>query len=156
MINAKTDRSVILKRAICGAGLPLILSANAAAAQDADTASGGVIGQVFDTIKPVTEAGVHGFFQLLDNQPIAFILLSLALGTLIGKFSFKTISLGSTAGTLLVGVLLSMTAQAAYDITYSIPSILSSFMLLLFMYALGLKVGPQSFPGCERAAWRSL
>ena len=150
MINAKTDRSVILKRAICGAGLPLILSASAAAAQDADTASGGVIGQVFDTIKPVTEAGVHGFFQLLDNQPIAFILLSLALGTLIGKFSFKTISLGSTAGTLLVGVLVSMTAQAAYDITYSIPSILSSFMLLLFMYALGLKVGPQFFSGLRK------
>jgi putative transport protein len=150
MTNAKTDRSVILKRAICGASLPLILSANAAAAQDADTASGGVIGQVFDTIKPVTEAGVHGFFQLLDNQPIAFILLSLALGTLIGKFSFKTISLGSTAGTLLVGVLVSMTAQAAYDITYSIPSILSSFMLLLFMYALGLKVGPQFFSGLRK------
>ncbi|MEH6654942.1 transporter [Loktanella salsilacus] len=150
MINAKTDRSVILKRAICGAGLPLILSASAAAAQDADTGSGGVIGQVFDTIKPVTEAGVHGFFQLLDNQPIAFILLSLALGTLIGKFSFKTISLGSTAGTLLVGVLVSMTAQAAYDITYSIPSILSSFMLLLFMYALGLKVGPQFFSGLRK------
>ncbi|MBU1836576.1 MAG: transporter, partial [Alphaproteobacteria bacterium] len=150
MINAENHRSVILKRAICGAGLPLILSASAAAAQDADTASGGVIGQVFDTIKPVTEAGVHGFFQLLDNQPIAFILLSLALGTLIGKFSFKTISLGSTAGTLLVGVLLSMTAQAAYDITYSIPSILSSFMLLLFMYALGLKVGPQFFSGLRK------
>ena len=150
MINAENHRSVILKRAICGAGLPLILSASAAAAQDADTASGGVIGQVFDTIKPVTEAGVHGFFQLLDNQPIAFILLSLALGTLIGKFSFKTISLGSTAGTLLVGVLVSMTAQAAYDITYSIPSILSSFMLLLFMYALGLKVGPQFFSGLRK------
>ncbi|WP_138936680.1 aspartate:alanine exchanger family transporter [Roseovarius arcticus] len=143
--NDKTLRAV----AVSGAGL--LLSAEQAVAQtDVTHDADGVIGQVFDTIKPVTEAGFHGFFQLLDNQPIAFILLALALGTLIGKFSFKTISLGSTAGTLLVGVLLSMIAEAAYGITYSIPGILSSFMLLLFMYALGLKVGPQFFSGLRK------
>ena len=103
-----------------------------------------------DSIRSVTEAGVHGFFQLLGDQPIAFVLLALALGTLIGKFNFKTISLGSTAGTLLVGVVVSMIAQSAYDITYAIPGILSSFMLLLFMYALGLKVGPQFFSGLRK------
>lgn len=129
--------------------LPLLWAAAPAAAQDEAT-SRNVVGQVFDTIKPVTEAGLHGFFQLLDNQPIAFVLLALALGTLIGKFSFKTISLGSTAGTLLVGVILSMIAESAYGITYAIPGILSSFMLLLFMYALGLKVGPQFFSGLRK------
>ncbi|SHF95209.1 putative transport protein [Loktanella atrilutea] len=115
-----------------------------------DTTVGGVVGQIFDTIQPVTEAGLHGFFELLDKQPIAFVLLALALGTLVGKISFKTISLGSTAGTLLVGVILSMIAEAAYGITYAIPGILSSFMLLLFMYALGLKVGPQFFSGLRK------
>jgi putative transport protein len=134
-----------LKSALCGAGFALLFAPAAGSAQDAAPSSVGVIGQVFDTLQPVTEAGFHGFFQLLDNQPIAFILLSLALGTLIGKLSFKTISLGSTAGTLLVGALLSMVAQGAFDIIYSIPGILSSFMLLLFMYALGLKVGLQFF-----------
>lgn len=109
-----------------------------------------MVGQIFDRIEPVTEAGLHGFFQLLGNQPIAFILLALALGTLIGKLSFKSVSLGSTAGTLLVGVVVSMIAEAAYGITYSIPGILSSFMLLLFMYALGLKVGPQFFSGLRK------
>ena len=133
------------------AGLALSLIGGPAVAQgDSAAATNGVIGQIFDTVRPVTEAGVHGFFQLLDHQPIAFVLLSLALGTLIGKFSFKTISLGSTAGTLLVGVVLSMIAQAAYGITYAIPGILSSFMLLLFMYALGLKVGPQFFSGLRK------
>ena len=134
-----------------GAGLSLLMAAATARAQSvAPPASQNVVGQVFDTIKPVTEAGLHGFFQLLGHQPIAFVLLALALGTLIGKFSFKTISLGSTAGTLLVGVLLSMIAQSAYGITYAIPGILSSFMLLLFMYALGLKVGPQFFSGLRK------
>lgn len=131
--------------------LPLLLAAGPAAAQsDPSTVSESVVGQIFDRIEPVTEAGFHGFFQLLGNQPIAFILLALALGTLIGKFSFKGISLGSTAGTLLVGVMVSMIAEAAYGITYSIPGILSSFMLLLFMYALGLKVGPQFFSGLRK------
>ena len=79
-----------------------------------------------------------------------FILLALAIGTLIGKVSVMSISLGSTAGTLLVGVILSMIAEAGFGITYSIPGILSSFMLLLFMYALGLKVGPQFFSGLRQ------
>lgn len=151
MGNLVSPGRTILKSAAVGMGLPLFLVATRVEAQgNAATSASGVVGQVFDTIKPVTEAGLHGFFQLLDNQPIAFILIALALGTLIGKFSFKTISLGSTAGTLLVGVLLSMIAQAAYGITYSIPGILSSFMLLLFMYALGLKVGPQFFSGLRK------
>lgn len=131
--------------------LAFALFAGPAAAQDGPVAEAErAIGQIFDRIEPVTEEGVHGFFQLLGNQPIAFILLALAIGTLIGKFSFKGISLGSTAGTLLVGVILSMIAEAAFGITYSIPGILSSFMLLLFMYALGLKVGPQFFSGLRK------
>lgn len=129
----------------------LILIAGSAAAQSASVhVETNAIGQVFDTILPVTEAGLHGFFQLLGNQPIAFVFLALALGTLIGQLSFKSISLGSTAGTLLVGVILSMIAEAVYGITYAIPGILSSFMLLLFMYALGLKVGPQFFSGLRK------
>ncbi|WP_243405216.1 aspartate:alanine exchanger family transporter [Pelagivirga sediminicola] len=109
-----------------------------------------MIGQVFDTVKPVTEAGFNGLFQLLDNQPIALILLAIALGTLIGRFSFKTISLGPTAGTVVVGLVLSMIAEAGFGITYSIPGILSSFMLLLYIYALGLKVGPQFFSSLRK------
>ncbi|WP_136065910.1 aspartate:alanine exchanger family transporter [Modicisalibacter radicis] len=126
------------------------VSGTAMAQSDGASGGGRVIGQVFDRMEPVAEAGIHGFFQLLGNQPIAFILLALTLGTLLGKFSFKGISLGSTAGSLLVGVVISMIAEATYGITYSIPGILSSFMLLLFMYALGLKVGPQFFSGLRK------
>lgn len=128
----------------------LMISGKVLAQSDIPVTEESVVGQIFDKIEPVTQAGFHGFFQLLGNQPITFILLSLALGTLIGKFSIKSISLGSTAGTLLVGVIFSMTAEAAYEITYAIPGILSSFMLLLFMYALGLKVGPQFFSGLRK------
>ena len=140
-------RGAILKPAWLGLCLPLVFAAGSAMAQtDAAPAAGSALG----TVQSVFAASFQWFFQLLGDQPIVFILLALALGTLIGKFSFKTISLGSTAGTLLVGVILAMIADGAYGITYAIPGILSSFMLLLFMYALGLKVGPQFFTGLRK------
>ncbi len=138
-------------KSIGGAIAALLLSTGPSVAQTTDHGNTG-FSQLFGKFEPVTEAGLHGFFQLLDHQPIAFILLALGVGTLIGKLSIKTISLGSTAGTLLVGVVLSMIAKSTYGITYSIPGILASFMLLLFMYALGLKVGPQFFSGLRKGA----
>jgi len=156
MVNLKRIHRIMrpLTRG-CLCLLPIMVTQSALAKSivtdsDATSSVNRVIGKVFDTIQPVTETGIHGFFQLLGNQPIAFILLALAIGTLIGKFSYRTLTLGSTAGTLLVGIAISMIAEAAYGISYSIPSILSSFMLLLFMYALGLKVGPQFFSGLRK------
>ncbi|MBT2748626.1 MULTISPECIES: TrkA C-terminal domain-containing protein [unclassified Lysobacter] len=104
-------------------------------------------GNVFEFFEPVAESGVHGFFALLGNQPIVFLLLALAIGYPLGRVSLAGISLGSTAGTLLAGVALSIVAKLAFDLTYSIPGIVSSLFLLLFMYALGLRVGPQFFAG---------
>ncbi|MFT6924841.1 MAG: putative transport protein [Psychromonas sp.] len=161
MVNLKrihrTMRSIALR---CLSLLPILVSQSALANSvvtdstvtkgDAIPSVSSVVGNVFDTIQPVTESGLHGFFQLLGNQPIAFVLLALAIGTLIGKFSYRTLTLGSTAGTLLVGIGISMIAESVYGISYAIPSILSSFMLLLFMYALGLKVGPQFFSGLRK------
>ncbi|MEL0637726.1 transporter [Marinomonas sp. TI.3.20] len=151
MDNTINPCKAIMKFVVRFADLPLLFVAGPVLANESSSSvNKTTVGQIFDKIEPVTNAGFHGFFQLLGNQPIAFILLALALGTLIGKISFKSISLGSTAGTLLVGVILSMAAEANYGITYSIPGILSSFMLLLFMYALGLKVGPQFFSGLRK------
>lgn len=130
----------------------LTTSAGSVHAQSSNLIAEGekVVGQVFDRWEPVTEEGLHAVFQYLGNQPIAFLLLALTLGAVIGRIGFKGVSLGPTAGTLLSGVIISMMAQSMFDITYSIPSILSSFFLLLFMYALGLKVGPQFFAGLKK------
>ncbi len=88
-------------------------------------------------------------FNYLYKQPIVFLFLALAFGYPLGRVAVKGISLGPTAGTLLVGVAISLTAKVAFDITYSVPGILSSVFLLMFMYALGLKVGPQFFSGLK-------
>ncbi len=94
--------------------------------------------------------GPIGFiFNFLNKQPIVFLLLALGLGYPLGRVAVKGISLGPTAGTLLVGVAISLTAKVAFDITYGVPGILGSVFLLMFMYALGLKVGPQFFSGLK-------
>ena len=129
------------------AGWPM--AALAAAQATADAAAAGVVGNVFEFFEPVVESGLHGFFELLGKQPVVFLLLALGLGYPLGKVKVGPISLGPTAGTLVTGVILAMIAQSAFDITYQIPGILSTVFLLLFMYALGLKVGPQFFSGLK-------
>ncbi|MCB1972301.1 MAG: hypothetical protein KDG54_18025, partial [Geminicoccaceae bacterium] len=133
------------------AGLPVWLASAGAFAQQqaADAAdkaekAGGAALEIF---APVVASGLHGFFELLDKQPFVFLLLALAIGYPLGRVKVHGISLGSTAGTLVVGVALALTAQVAFDITYSMPGLVSTIFLLMFMYALGLKVGPQFFAG---------
>ncbi|PCJ08315.1 MAG: transporter [Rhodobacteraceae bacterium] len=119
---------------------------------EAETAPVGAIGNVFSFFEPIAETGLHGFFVLLGDQPIVFLLLALAIGYPLGRISLAGISLGSTAGVLIAAVVMSMVAESAFGLTYSIPSILSSVFLLFFMYALGLKVGPQFFSGLRTGA----
>jgi putative transport protein len=90
---------------------------------------------------------IGSIFNFLKLQPFVFILLALAIGYPLGKVSVMGISLGPTAGTLLTGVVIAIIAQLAFGITYAIPGIVSTIFLLMFMYALGLKVGPQFFSG---------
>lgn len=50
----------------------------------------------------MVKTGMHGFFELLDKQPIVFLLLALSIGYPLGKVSLKGVSLGPTAGMLVV------------------------------------------------------
>ena len=61
-------------------------------------------------------------FNFLYKNPIVFLAIALGLGYPLGRVAVKGISLGPTAGTLLVGVLISLTAKVTFGITYSIPS----------------------------------
>ena len=85
--------------------------------------------------------------HFLGAQPFVLLFLTLALGTLVGRRKLGFISLGSTAGTLLVGILVSLWAFLGYGLKYEVPSLLTTVSLNLFMFAVGLKVGPQFFAG---------
>ena len=95
-----------------------------------------------------TDIGVFGaVLDFLGKQPFVLLFVTLALGTVVGRRKLAGISLGSTAGTLLVGILISLAAFLWYDIKYQVPSLLTTVTLNLFMFAVGLKVGPQFFSG---------
>src|SRR5210317_2110572 len=96
-------------------------------------------------------SGFFGFiFTYLSNNPFVFLFLSLAMGYPLGWITIKGISLGTTAGTLVVGVLLALGAFAIYDLTIDAPGLVSDIFLMMFMYAIGMKVGPQFFSGLAR------
>jgi len=88
-----------------------------------------------------------GTMHFLGAQPFVLLFLTLALGTVIGRRKIGFISLGSTAGTLLAGIAISGCAFLVYGLTYTVPSLLTTVFLNLFMFAVGLKVGPQFFSG---------
>jgi putative transport protein len=90
---------------------------------------------------------VGGVLDFLGAQPFVLLFVTLAVGTVVGRRKLAGISLGSTAGTLLVGILISLAAFLWYDIKYQVPSLLTTVSLNLFMFAVGLKVGPQFFSG---------
>jgi len=96
-------------------------------------------------------AGLFGyFFTYLSQNPFFFLFLALALGYPLGWVSIKGISLGTTAGTLTVGVILALAAFAIYDLKIDAPGLVSDIFLMMFMYAIGMKVGPQFFSGLAR------
>ncbi len=155
-----------VRRPVATAGVAVTISAEAAQGQtqaaSGDAVEGtigqveGVIGNAFQFFEPIAESGLAGVFAFLDAQQWVFILIALAIGYPLGKLKFGPISLGSTASALLVAVVLSMIAQAYFNITYSIPGIVSTIFLSLFMYALGLGVGPKFFAGLKSAGFPAI
>jgi putative transport protein len=71
----------------------------------------------------------------------------------LGRFTVKGISLGTTAGTLVVGIGIALISSAVFGITYQIPGLVEDIFLMMFMYALGMRVGPQFFSGLARGGF---
>ncbi len=93
----------------------------------------------------------HTFFQFLADQPFATIFLTLGFGYLLGRLSLGFFSLGSTAGSLLVALVVSASAFTLSGITFAVPDLVGTIFLALFTYAVGLRVGPQFIEGIRTA-----
>ena len=81
--------------------------------------------------------------NLLREHPELAIFLTLAVGFWIGKLRVGNFSLGVVTSVLLVGVLVGQ-----LDIEVGGP--LKSVFFLLFLFAIGYKVGPQFFRGLRK------
>lgn len=89
-------------------------------------------------------------FSYLSENPFVFLFLSLTIGYPLGRLTFKGVSLGTTAGTLIVGVGIALTSFSVYGLKIEEPGLVSDIFLMMFMYAIGMKVGPQFFSGLAR------
>ncbi|MBR2318495.1 MAG: aspartate-alanine antiporter [Bacteroidaceae bacterium] len=81
--------------------------------------------------------------DLLRSHPEFAIYLTLGLGFLVGRIRFKGFSLGIVTSVLLVGVVV---GQLGIPMTGA----LKQTAFLLFLFAIGYKVGPQFFAGLKK------
>ena len=83
------------------------------------------------------------FFDTLRSHPEIAVFLTLGLGMLIGRIRVKGFSLGAVTSVLLVGVLVG-------QLKIPIGGTLKPVAFLLFLFAIGYKVGPQFFRGLKK------
>lgn len=86
--------------------------------------------------------------ELISENTLFALFLLLALGTAIGSFSWRGISLGSSA------VLLVALVFGHFGIL--IPPEVRDFGLVLFVYSIGLQVGPRFFKAAREQGGRLL
>ena len=76
---------------------------------------------------------------VITTAPEIFLLLSIALGTLLGRIRIHGFSIGATACTLIVAVMIGQLG------TFVIPPVFKSIFFSLFVFTIGYKSGPEFF-----------
>ena len=101
---------------------------------------------------PHPQTVVGQVFKFLDRQQFALLFLVVTGGQLLGRLKFKGIGIGATGATLIFALELSVWAVAGEGIRLEIASFASTIFFNLFMFAVGLKVGPQFMSGMRGTA----
>src|SRR3954469_18819462 len=83
---------------------------------------------------------MHVIAELLRHHPELALFATLSLGYFFGQFKIGSVSLGTVASTLLVGVVIGLA-------NVKIDPFTKSVFFYLFIFAIGYKVGPQFFQG---------
>src|SRR4051794_34206244 len=76
---------------------------------------------------------------IISTAPEIFLLLSVAIGTILGRVKIRGFSIGTTACTLIVAVLIGQLG------TFTFPSILRGVLFSLFVFTIGYRSGPEFF-----------
>src|SRR5215217_7733872 len=81
------------------------------------------------------------FFQWMANNPFALLFFTVGMAVWVGKASVKGYGLGMVAAAIIVGCGLS-TWASVYGVKLELNSFAKSLFYYLFMYGVGLRVGP--------------
>src|SRR5574342_771127 len=92
---------------------------------------------------------MEAFFQYLQTNPFFLLFLTVGLAVWIGRFSVKGYGLGMVAAAVVVGVVLA-TWASVYGVKLQLDNFAKSLMYYLFMYGVGLRVGPSFFNSLKK------
>jgi putative transport protein len=84
------------------------------------------------------------------TQSIIAILITIGLGVLVGRFKVKKVSL-SVSAVMFVGLFL---GHQGYTIKPDIANFIRDFGLIMFVYAIGIQVGPSFFSSFRKEGVR--
>ena len=92
---------------------------------------------------------MEAFFQFLQANPFLLLFVTVGLAVWIGRFSVKGYGLGMVAAAIVVGVVLA-TWASIYGVKLQLDNFAKSLMYYLFMYGVGLRVGPSFFNSLKK------
>jgi putative transport protein len=92
---------------------------------------------------------MEALFVFLKANPYMLLFLTIGLAVWVGSFSVKGYGLGMVAAAIVVGVGLA-TWASTYGITLQLDNFAKSLMYYLFMYGVGLRVGPSFFNSLKK------
>ena len=76
---------------------------------------------------------------IITTAPEIFLLLAIAIGTVLGHQKFRGFAVGTTACILVVAVILGQLG------TFTIPSVLKALLFSMFVFTIGYRSGPEFF-----------
>lgn len=76
---------------------------------------------------------------IISTAPEIFLLLAVAIGTILGRIKVRGFAVGTTACILIVSVLIGQLG------TFTFPSLLRIILFSLFVFTIGYKSGPEFF-----------
>ncbi|MGZ5971407.1 MAG: aspartate-alanine antiporter-like transporter, partial [Polyangiales bacterium] len=95
----------------------------------------------------------HGLFaklnEFLAQQQFLLLFVIVGVGYVLGGLKFKGFSLGATASTIVLGLVVSSIAYMT-GVKIAYPDLLSNVFFYLFIYAVGLRIGPQFWFGVKQ------
>jgi putative transport protein len=92
---------------------------------------------------------MEALFEFLKSNPFMLLFLTVGLAVWVGRFSIKGYGLGMVAAAIVVGVAIA-TWASTYGVKLQLDNFAKSLMYYLFMYGVGLRVGPSFFNSLKK------
>src|SRR5687767_15391944 len=92
---------------------------------------------------------MQAFFEFLKAQPYILLFFTVGMAVWVGKFNVKGYGLGMVAAAVVVGCALA-TWASTYGVKLQLDNFAKSLFYYLFMYGVGLRVGPSFFNSLKK------